>query len=123
MAASTWGDLFSNLHWNLGKNYLVEPLGEMFLATGSTELHYFINGKPIENPTNEIVKSTDRLLIWYGTGTEAEIQAKANTLVPKDADEYNHKADPASCSTNTYGWLSPIAEPIAEWLEHWDDHE
>ena len=123
MAASTWGDLFANLHWGIGTNYLSEPLGDMHTASGNTHLYYFINGKPIDNPANEIVKSTDRLVIWYGTGTEAEVKARADALVEKDADEYNHKADPASCSTNTYGWLSPIAEPIAECIEHWNDKE
>jgi hypothetical protein len=49
------------------------------------------------NPANEIVKSTDRLLVWYGTGSEKEIQEKSQSLVPSDADEYNNKPDPASC--------------------------
>lgn len=38
------------------------------------------------NPVNELVKSTDRLLVWYGTGTEEEIVKKWESLVPKDAD-------------------------------------
>ncbi len=123
MAASTWWDLFTNLHWGIGANYLSEPLSTMHTATGTQNLYYFINGKIVDNPANEIVKSTDRLLVWYGTGSEIEIQSKSETLVDKDADEYNHKADPASCSTNTYGWLTPIAEPITEWIERWHDSE
>ena len=95
----------------------------MYSATGSQNIYYFINGIAIDNPSNEVVRSTDRLLVWYGTGTEAEVKAKTDSLVPKDADEYNHKADPASCSTNTYGWLTPIAEPIAEWIEGLQDHQ
>jgi hypothetical protein len=76
------------------------------------------------NPANEIVKSTDRLLVWYGTGSEKEIQVRAKSLVPSDAEEYNNKADPASCGSNTYGWLSPLISPIMEWKESlFHDHE
>lgn len=70
------------------------------------------------NPANIPVSSTDRLLVWYGTGTQEEILSKWDTLVDQDAHEYNEKADPASCSANTYGWLSPVANPIMEWIEH-----
>ena len=117
MAASTWGDLFANLSWGIGSTYLADPYGKIRTATGETNLYFFINGKPIMNPANEIVKSTNRLLVWYGSGTEIEIQKKTESLVPKDADEYNHKPDPASCGTNSYGWLSPIVLPIMEWKE------
>jgi hypothetical protein len=123
MVASTWGDLFSNLSWGIGNSYLADPAGKIYTASGENHLYFFVNGTPIMYPANEIVKSTDRLLVWYGTGSEKEIQERADTLVAKDAEEYNHKADPASCSTNTYGWLSPIAEPIAEWKEQFFPHD
>jgi hypothetical protein len=64
------------------------------------------------------VESEDRLLVWYGTGSLWDIQEKSDTLVAKNAHEYNQKADPASCSTNVYGWTSPVVEPIMEWFEH-----
>jgi hypothetical protein len=73
------------------------------------------------NPANMAVKSEDRLLVWYGTGTEQEIEKQFDTLVPKDAHEYNGKADPASCRANVYGdFLGPIIEKIQEFLPH--DH-
>jgi hypothetical protein len=118
MAASTWGDLFANISWNIGNGVLVDPYGQIRIASGSTSLTYVINGKKVDNAANMVVGSTDRLLIWYGTGTVTEIEAKAETLIDADAHEYNNKSDPASCSTNTYGWLSPIALPIMEWIEH-----
>ncbi len=117
MAASTWGDLFSNLSWGIGTTYIADPYGKIRTKSGSTNLYYFINEKPVMNPANETVKSTDRLLIWYGSGSEKEIQEKALNLVPNDADEYNHKADPASCGSNSYGWLAPLVTPIIEWKE------
>lgn len=118
MAASTWGDLFSNLHWNFGSGYVVDDYDVMHLSGSGKNVYFFVNGKKVDNPHNRIVQSADRLLIWYGTGTSEEIEARANTLVDDSAIEYNKKADPASCSTNTYGMFSSIANPIHEWLEH-----
>ncbi|MBP9812251.1 hypothetical protein KBC86_02635 [Candidatus Gracilibacteria bacterium] len=112
MAGSTWGDLFSNLSWSLGQYHMADIIGNIYQPTSENKLIYLINGKPVMNPVNELVKSTDRLLVWYGTGTEEEIVKKWESLVPKDADEYNHKPDPAACGSNSYGWLTPIAEPL-----------
>ncbi len=33
MAASTWGDLFSNLSWGIGNTYLADPYGKIRTAT------------------------------------------------------------------------------------------
>lgn len=118
MAASTWGDLFATIGWGIGTNYISSGYDTMHIADSTHHLYYIINGAVVMNPANIPVGSTDRLLVWYGTGTQAEILAKWDTLVDKDAIEYNQKSDPASCSVNTYGWLSPIANPIMEWIEH-----
>jgi len=118
MAASTWGDLFANIGWGIGSNYISSGYDQVRLRDDVRHLSYILNGAIVMNPANTPVRSTDRLVIWYGTGSEEEIQAKWNTLVDNDAIEYNQKADPASCSVNTYGWLSPIANPIMEWIEH-----
>jgi hypothetical protein len=118
MAASTWGDLFAGLGWGIGADYLSTGYGQLYQANEAKKLYTIINGSIVMNPANIPVASTDRLLVWYGTGTQDEILAKWDTLVDKDAIEYNKKADPASCSVNSYGWLSPIATPIMEWIEH-----
>jgi hypothetical protein len=118
MAASTWGDLFANIGWGMGTDYLSSGYNSIHLVDDTHDLYYIINGSIVMNPANIAVASTDRLVVWYGTGTADEILAKWDTLADKDAIEYNQKSDPTSCSTNTYGWLSPIAEPIMEWIEH-----
>lgn len=118
MAASTWGDLLSNIGWGIGSDYLSAGYNQLYQANETKHLYSIINGKVTMNPANIPVSSTDRLLVWYGTGTQEEVLSKWDTLVDQDAHEYNEKADPASCSTNTYGWLSPIANPIMEWIEH-----
>jgi hypothetical protein len=82
-------------------------------------LYSIINGKIVMNPANIPVSSTDRLLIWYGTGTQEEVLSKWDTLVDRDAHEYNEKADPASCSSNTYvEWLASMIDIIRESLPH-----
>ena len=118
MAASTWGDLFANLSWSMGMGYIASGYDAMHLADSTHGLYYILNGTVVLNPANLPVESADRLVVWYGTGTSEEILAKWDTLVDRDAMEYNQKSDPASCSANTYGWLSPIATPIMEWVEH-----
>lgn len=118
MAASTWWDLFANLYVGLGENYLSDGYGEIYETGSGKNLYYFINGKPIDNPRNIIVESEDRLLVWYGTGTQSEVAEKFDTLVAKNAHEYNQKADPASCSSNVYGGLGPILERLEEWFPH-----
>ncbi len=118
MAASTWGDLFSNLRWNFGSGYIVDNAGDMYRAENGKNVYYFINGERINNPHNIIVGSEDRLLVYYGTGTAEEVASLYANTVAATAHEYNQKADPSSCSTNTYGFLSPIIEPIHEWIEH-----
>ena len=120
MAASTWGDLASNLLWNFGSGYIVDDYGRMYQSGSGKNVYFFINGEQKDNPQNLIVSSEDRLLIWYGTGSAEDIQKKSDTLVPKTAAEYNHKADPASCSANNYGFLAGIANRVHEWIEHHD---
>lgn len=118
MAASTWGDLFANLYIGLGQNYLSDGYGEIFQTGSGKNLYYILDGKPVDNPRNLIVESEDRLLVWYGTGTQAEVVEKFDTLVVKTAHEYNGKADPASCSSNVYGPFGGIIDRVKESLPH-----
>lgn len=102
MAASTWGHLFANLRWNFGQEYLVDTTGKIYTPNKENSLYFFINGKPVFNPFNTPIQSEDRLLIWYGTGTEEDVK---NTFFPKVANDaviYNQKDDPASCGTNEH---------------------
>jgi hypothetical protein len=117
MAAATWGDLFANLEWGMGSGYLVDDFGKIYTPTWAKHLYYYINSEVVQNPQNIVLESTDRLLVWYGTGTQEDIQQQSKILVANTADEYNHKADPASCSTNEYGILGWVAEFFHELFE------
>ncbi len=118
MVASTWGDLFANLSWGIGMNYISTGYNNIYLSDTRNNLYYILNGNIIMSPVNIPVKSTDRLLVWYGTGSEQEILNKWNTLVDNDAIEYNKKDDPASCSSNTYGIFAPLIEFIHNIISH-----
>lgn len=120
MAASTWGDLFTNLNWWIGTNYIATGYNDIHIANDTNHLYYILNGKLVMSPANITVWSTDRLIVWYGTGSEQEVLGKWNTLVDNDAIEYNKKDDPASCSTNTHGILSPIIDFFHEIIGHND---
>ena len=121
MAASTWGDLFANLGWSMGMNYIATGYDTIHLTNNiNNNLYYILNGKIIMSPVNIPVKSTDRLLVWYGSGSESEILNKWDMLVDKDAVEYNKKDDPASCSSNTYGIFAPIMDFIHTTFRHHD---
>ena len=69
----------------------------------------------MDSPDTAVVKSEDRLLVWYGTGTEADILKNIAPKVSHNADEYNHKDDPKSCSTNR---ATGIFERLQELLHH-----
>ena len=118
MAAATWGDLFANLLWNTGSGYLVDDYGKMYVTGSSENIYYFINGESVTNPENLVVESEDQLLVWYGTGSAQQVKQGYLSKVAKTAHEYNQKSDPASCGSNDYGWLSPIATAIHEWLKY-----
>ncbi len=122
IAASTWWDLFSGLGWNFGSGYLVDDYAKMYLPWKNANIYYILNGEPVTNPHNITVKSEDRLLVWYGSGTYEAVLERYFPLVSWSAKEYNDKEDPASCSANdTKNLLSPfldIWEGFLELLPH-----
>lgn len=115
MAASTWGDLFANLYWGIWSGYIQTDRNNFYTTNKNSSIYYILNGSIVNNPANIPVWSTDRLLVWYGSGNQDEILKKWDTLVENDAIEYNKKADPASCSTNAYGWF---LWTIGEWIHN-----
>lgn len=52
MAASTWGDLFANLSWGMGMNYIATGYDTIHLTNTNNHLYYILNGKIIMSPVN-----------------------------------------------------------------------
>lgn len=106
MAASTWGDLFANLSWNIGNNFFIDDEGGEYRSGSGKYIYYILNGEElILSPINTIVWSEDRLFVYYGTGTFEEVLLNYFPLVSRNATEYNGKEDPASCSSNAQNGL------------------
>lgn len=93
----TWGHLMSNLGFTLSPQSLIDEEGKIYTDGNGKQLSFILNGKPIANPYNTLIKSTDRLLINFGTEKETELGERFDT-VANNAHEYNSKNDPASCS-------------------------
>jgi hypothetical protein len=101
MAASTWGDLFANLYWNIGTDRFADDIGGVYQTGSGKHVYYILNGEQILlHPANMPVTSEDRLLVYYGTGTFEEVLLNHFSKVPNSAIIYNGKEDPASCSAN-----------------------
>lgn len=123
MAASTWGDLFANIGWNVTNVALTDESGKEYRNTEKKRVLYILNGEELLiSPTNTPIASEDRLLVYYGTGTFEEILIEHYPLVSRNAIEYNNKQDPASCSQNANAPLldgvSSVVENIKEKLPH-----
>lgn len=94
----TWGHLFTNLGFGLGDEYLAMDGGPILTVTGGRTLKLVLNERPQISVHNEVIRSGDRLLISYGSETEAEVLRTQFPRVASDAEEFNELMDPAGCS-------------------------
>ncbi len=95
--AATWGQLLANLTMAAGEDYLFLPDGTKHLARGDSTVKFFRNGRQDFNLANEPVRSTDRVLISFGSETPDQVLADQFGRVADNAEEHNSKADPAAC--------------------------
>lgn len=94
-SAVTWGQFFENLGWGIGPEYL-RTRAKLFLADNKHPLTYWLNGEPVENPTNLVIGSEDKLLVSYGTTDESQIQTQLASMAGT-ARAKNAAPDPAGC--------------------------
>lgn len=95
-AGVTWGHLFANLGYTLGNDVLKTDSGTYFSGSGGN-LRFILNGKLVDGVANSTIRSEDALLIDYGTDSQNVLQSRFDQI-PKDADEFNKRNDPSSCS-------------------------
>lgn len=93
----TWGEFFANLGYTLGNKVLVTDAGTYVDGQDGKSLNFMLNDKPVEVIQNQVIKSTDRLLINYGSENAAALATRYAT-VPSDADTANKTNDPSACS-------------------------
>lgn len=93
----TWGQFFANLGYGLSSKALTTDKGVFVDNQDGNELTFLVNGQPVMNIANQIIKSEDKVLINYGKDSDATIKQRVDSL-PSDAREANTKDDPATCS-------------------------
>lgn len=96
--AVTWGDLFMNLHWAVGSDFIRTP-DKIYLADADHRITYQINGQSYDDISTEVIKDEDRLLIDFGDTTQTTIKKEFDN-VAKTAHQYDVGKDPAACLGN-----------------------
>ena len=98
--ATTWGQFFENLGWNIGSDFVQTDDGTFYNASADAKLHIFINGQDftdLMSIANTVIKDKDRLLVSYGV-VDAETLKQEYSSVPSTANRYDMSTDPKSCS-------------------------
>jgi len=95
-AGATWGHLFANLGFTLGNSVLTTDT-DVFTESDDAALTFILNGEETSSIANQTIRSEDVLLISFGDDDEEALTEQYESI-PKDADEYNGKYDPSSCS-------------------------
>lgn len=94
---STWGHLFANLGYGINARSVQTDKGVFVDGQDDNELSFMLNGQPMNNIANEVIRSEDVLLINYGRDTEDTLRQRFERI-ERDAAEYNQKSDPSACS-------------------------
>ena len=100
-AGVTWDHFLINLGFGLGDKYLALDDDRILTAGAGKTLKFVLNGQPQFSVRNVLLRSGDRLLISYGAEAEAEVVRSQFPQVASNAEEFNHKPDPAGCSGST----------------------
>lgn len=94
-AGATWGQFFANIGWGLSSKSIQTDKGVLVDGQNDKELNFLLNGKPIDSVANKVIRSEDVLFIDYGNGENLQAE---NQQIERDAQEYNKRNDPSSCS-------------------------
>ena len=73
---TTWDEFFLSLGFELGDTCLKLPSGEKLCTNERETLKFYVNGVKVDSLMFENIASLSRLLISYGSESEAEIQAQ-----------------------------------------------
>jgi hypothetical protein len=98
--ATTYGQFFENLGWEIGPDFVETDDGTMYRTNDTEALHIIINGQDytgLGSIANMVIKDKSRLLVSYGALSQAMVQQEYQT-VPNTAAHQDASTDPASCS-------------------------
>jgi len=99
--AVTWGQLFENLGWYVGPDFVETDDGTMYKASGDAKLHILLNDQDytdLSPITDMVITDKARLLVSFGTIDDATLQQEYKT-VANSAAHYDTSKDPASCAS------------------------
>lgn len=96
--AVTWGNFFQNLHWTVNDK-LVQTPDKVYLADDTNKITFLINGREVQDISSETIHDKDRLLVDFGSASQADLQ-KEYKAVPATAAKYDEGKDPAGCMGN-----------------------
>lgn len=94
---ATWGHFFANLGYDITDKAL-QTRSDVYLdGSNGKKISFILNDQPVTNLANRVIQDTDRLLVNYGSESDADLRLRYAT-VEHDAAEVNKKTDPATCS-------------------------
>lgn len=92
----TWGNLFQNLGWGIGDDYL-KTVDKIYTPDTDNKLTFMMNGKQVDTVANLIIGDQDKVLISYGSTSDDQIQKQYDSI-QNNARKYDAEQDPAGCS-------------------------
>lgn len=94
--ASTWGHFFANLGFSTGDNVFKTDKG-VYVESAEISIRYMLNNQEVDTIANRVIGSEDTLLVSINNNTDNNLDMEYSQIT-KEANEYNLKQDPASCS-------------------------
>lgn len=95
----TWGNFFENLGYSVSSKHILTTTN-VLTENDVNKVTFILNGKEVNDISNTVIQSEDRLLVNYGNQDQNQINTEFNS-VANTAKEVNKKPDPASCSGNS----------------------
>lgn len=92
----TWADFLKNIGFFADRTRLLTD-ATTYTQGDEEAVHFILNGKAVDDPTNQFIGDEDRLLISFGSEKESELITTQYAQVKATAAEYNHNDDPATC--------------------------
>lgn len=108
----TWGDFFANNGIVFNKEILVMDDGELYSENEKDSLVFILNGEEVENPFNMLINSKDRLLVNYWEESIDDLVLWKFQDVSDNAEEYNKKYDPGTCSGTHENWKLSLVKDL-----------
>jgi hypothetical protein len=102
--AVTWGNFFQNIGWIIDPRLIRTP-DALYVPDDLHKITFTLNGQQVDGSMRQVIGDQDKLLVDYGTTSQADIQKEYRTI-PSTAKKYDNTPDPKSCSGSKTTTLS-----------------